>query len=125
MEELLKKKILLVEDEKAISKALQMKLINEGFEVIPAYDGEEAVSIFSAGGIDLVLLDLIIPKKDGFSVLEEIRNRDRDVPIIISSNLSQQNDLEKAKNLGASDYFIKSDTSIVEVVGHVKKFLQI
>ena len=117
-------KILLVEDEKAISRALEMKLKSEGYEVVPAYDGEEAVLKFSEGGVDLVLLDLIIPKKDGFGVLADIRGKDKKVPVIISSNLSQQNDLDKAKELGANDYFIKSDTSIAQVVENIKTFLR-
>lgn len=117
-------KILLVEDEKAISRALEMKLKNEGFEVVTAFDGEQAVEKFSNEKPQFVLLDLIIPKKDGFHVLEEIRKIDKQVPIVISSNLSQQNDMGKAKSLGATGYFVKSDTSISEVVTNIKKFLK-
>jgi DNA-binding response OmpR family regulator len=62
----------------------------------------------------------MMPKKDGFSVLQDLKDGANKVPVIVSSNLSQQDDFAKAKALGASDYFVKSDTTIAEVVERVK-----
>jgi two-component system response regulator VicR len=117
--------ILVAEDEKPISSAITLKLKKEGFEVICAYDGEDALAKIKKEKFDLILLDLVMPKKDGFEVLEEVKNANIKVPIIVSSNLSQREDTEKALSLGAVGYFIKSETSISEVILHVKKALNL
>ena len=122
---MIKKKILIAEDEKPMARALELKLNNSGFEAKAVNDGEEAVVELTNNKYDLLLLDLMMPKKDGFGVLEEINNKKIDVKVIISSNLSQQEDLDKAKNMGAVGYFVKSDTPINEVVEQVKKALNI
>jgi DNA-binding response OmpR family regulator len=119
------KKILVVEDEKPMAKAMQLKLQHNNFKADIAEDGEEAIKMIEGNGYDLVLLDLVLPKKDGFIVLEEMKKRKIKTPIIVSSNLSQEEDMEKAKKLGALDYFVKANVSLSEVVGHVKKALKI
>lgn len=116
--------LLVVEDEKAIASALSLKLKKEGFNVLCAYDGLEALECMRKEKINLVLLDLIIPKVDGFGVLAGMKKEGIKLPTIVSSNLSQKEDIEKALSLGAIDYFIKSDTSITEVVNHVKNALK-
>jgi DNA-binding response OmpR family regulator len=117
------KKILVAEDEQALSEALSLKLEHEGFETARAEDGEKAIELITAGGIDLVILDLIMPKIDGFGVLEEMKERGLHTPVIVASNLSQKEDEAKAKSLGAKDYFIKSNVPISELVEKVKAII--
>lgn len=120
-----KKTILVAEDEKPISAVITLKLKKEGFDVVCAYDGQEAIDKMKKEKFDLLLLDLVMPKKDGFEVLEEMKAEKIKVPTIVSSNLSQKEDMEKVMSMGAVDYFIKSETSISDVIGHVKKVLGI
>ena len=117
------KKILIAEDEKPMAKALKTKFESKGYEVTNAFDGEEALSCLSKSKYDLLLLDLMMPKKDGFAVMEELKTKKNKTPIIVSTNLSQPQDEERAKKLGAKDYFVKSDTPITEVVSIVEKIL--
>lgn len=121
------KKILLIEDDVFLSSLLKNRLKKEGFETIYAKDGEEAVKILSETKPDLILLDIMLPKKSGFEVMEEIRSdpqlQIQDVPIIIISNLGQPEDITKGKQLGAADYFIKAKTSIDDLIEKVKGFL--
>lgn len=117
------KKILIAEDEKPIAKALALKLQHSGFEADTAMDGQEALDKIKAGSFDLVLLDLMMPKLDGFAVLEELKKSNNPVPVIVVSNLNQQEDIAKAKALGARDFFIKSDTPLSGVIEHVRQVL--
>jgi|SRR5574344_67078 DNA-binding response OmpR family regulator len=117
------KKILVAEDEKPMANALAMKLSRAGFEVVNAYNGEECVDYFNKEKFDLVLLDLIMPKLDGFKVLEKIKETGSATPVIILSNLSQEDDEKKARSLGAVDFFIKSNTPIVNIINKVQEFL--
>lgn len=118
-----RKKILVVEDERPLAHALELKLSYAGFTVQTASDGDEALETLKKEPFDLVLLDLVMPKKDGFAVLEQIRETDEELPVIISSNLSQGADRQRAKDLGANDYFIKADTSMSDVVDHIYSVL--
>lgn len=113
----------MVEDEKPMARALELKLTSSGFSVTVSYNGQEALDLLKNNKFDLILLDLIMPIKDGFAVLQELKDSGSRIPVIVSSNLSQKEDFDRAKSLGAVDYFVKSDTSIVEVVNHVKKVL--
>ncbi len=115
------KKILICEDEKPIAKALVLKLNHEGFEAEAANDGEEALQILQTKQFDLILLDLIMPRVDGFGVLEKIKELKITTPVIVTSNLGQEEDLKRAKELGAINYFIKSNTSLQEIVDGIKK----
>lgn len=114
------KKILVAEDEKPMAKALALKLNHAGFEAKEAHNGEEALDMLSKESFDLLLLDLIMPRMDGFSVLEKIKEKGIKVKIVVTSNLGQEEDSIKAKSLGAIDYFVKSDTSLAEIVDYVK-----
>jgi DNA-binding response OmpR family regulator len=119
------KKIIIAEDEAFLSKVMASKLKKEGFEVIVCEDGEECLSAIRSQKPDLVLLDLLMPKKDGFAVLEEVRS-DKDIKetkFIITSNLGQESDVEKGKKLGALEYIVKANNSIHEIVAIVKKYL--
>ena len=120
-----KNRILVVEDDKFISKAYKAGLEKAGFEVIGAANGVEALKLIKEDGIDLVLLDLILPLKNGFDVLADIKldSEIEKVPVIVLSNLGQGSDLEKAKSLGAVDYFVKSNITLSEVVEKIKLYI--
>lgn len=118
------KKILIMEDERPLVKALEFKLKAAGFDVAVAYDGEEGLQKVSAESCDLVLLDLIMPKKDGFAVLEEMKAKGIKCPVIALTNLSQKEDLEKVKSFGVNEYLVKSDTSLSEVVEKIRSFFK-
>ncbi len=117
------KKVLVVEDEKPMAKALVLKLTKAGYDTQAAHDGEAALAKLREEHFDVMLLDLIMPKLDGFGVLEAMKAEGLKTPVIVSSNLGQENDQDRAKNLGAKDYFIKSDTPISGVIEHIKKVL--
>ena len=120
------KKILLVEDDKFLANLLKLKLSKQGFEIIQAYDGEEAIAKLRSIKPDLILLDIILPKKNGFELMKEI-NQDShlpQVPIIVVSNLAQEEDMVRGRKLGAIEYFVKSRTSIDDLVLKIKEICQ-
>lgn len=119
------KKILLAEDDTFISRAYGDGFTRAGFDVVLAHDGVEALSKIRSEKPDIILLDIIMPDKNGFEVLEEIK-KDKgfsNIPVIVLSNLGQQSDIEQGKKLGAVDYLIKSNTSMKEVVEKVRSHL--
>lgn len=118
-------KILIVEDEAILGKVIQEKLKNEGFETRIAVNGEEGVRQAREFMPDLILLDLILPKRNGFEVLTEIKhNPDTQlIPVIVLSNLDQEDDVKKALQLGAIDYLVKAHHPIKEVLEKVKEFV--
>lgn len=119
------KKILVAEDERPMAKAMQLKLTKAGFDVAVAFDGEEALNLIETKSFDLVITDLMMPKLDGFGLLEKLKEKKINIPVIVTSNLSQEEDEEKVKKLGAKEYFIKSNTPIIQIVENVKKILNI
>lgn len=114
------KKILVAEDEKALATALQLKLKNAGFIVTVVNDGDAATSELKKGSYDLLLLDLMMPKSDGFAVLATAKENKIKTSIVILSNLSQIDDEKKARALGAVNFFVKSDTPIADLVKYIK-----
>lgn len=118
-----KKVILIAEDEKAIARTMKLKLEHSGFEAAVVTDGQEALDWLRSNSADLVLLDLVMPTLDGFGVLEALRQQENTVPVIVMSNLSQEDDIHRAKELGAADYFVKSDVPIASLVEKVEKLL--
>jgi len=120
------KRILIVEDDFQISKVYQIQLEKEGIFTMIARNGEEAVELLDEARPDLVILDLMIPKKDGFWVLEEIRKNPKysSIPIIIISNLGQKDDKTRALGLGATEYLVKVDQSIQEIIKKIKVYLK-
>ncbi len=121
------KKILLIEDDIFLSSLLKNRFQKEGIEIIHSKDGEEAVKVLSTTKPDLILLDIMLPKKSGFEIMEEIRSdpqlQIQDVPIVIISNLGQPEDISKGERLGAAGYLIKAKTSIDDLIEKVKSFL--
>lgn len=120
-------KVLLVEDDPFLHSLLKNRLSEENFEVLLAKDGEEALNILKTNKPDLILLDLILPKKSGFEVMEEIKSdpqmQAEDIPIIIITNLGQPEDVARGQELGAHEYFVKAKTSIDDLVSKIKDFL--
>jgi len=116
------KSVLICEDEKAISKTMQLKLQKSGFEVEQAFNGEEALAILEKKDtFDIILLDLLMPKVDGFGVLEELKKRGNKIKIVVTSNLSQDEDRKRAAELGAIGYLVKADTPISKIIDYVVK----
>lgn len=115
-----KQKILIVEDEEAMSKALDLKLSSSGHSIVTALDGEEAIKSIQEQDIDVVLLDLVMPNMDGFGVLEKLGEKTKNYYIIVLSNLSQEEDKKKALDMGADEYYIKSNISISEIVEKIQ-----
>ncbi len=120
-----KVKIALIEDDKFLLGAMNDKLLREGFSVFTAVNGEGAMELIKKEKPDLVLLDLIMPVKSGFEVLEDLKNDNelKNIPVIILSNLGQESDIEKGKELGAVDYLIKADFKMKEVIEKIKGHL--
>lgn len=122
-------KILVVEDERTLSEIISLKLKEEGFEVINVYNGEEALAkLESAPDLpDLILLDILLPKINGLEVLTKIRQSGNDhltaVPVLIFSNFAHEEEVQKAKDLGAVDYIVKAAFSPAEIVTKVKAVL--
>jgi DNA-binding response OmpR family regulator len=115
------KKVLIVEDERPLSHALELKLGHEGFEVTVASNGRECLDLIGSQHFDVVLLDLIMPEMDGFQVLTELKQQEQMPAVFVLSNLSQKEDADRVLALGAKKFFIKSDTSLTTIVEEVKK----
>ena len=120
-----KKKILLVEDEMALSAVYRSRLELEGFDVREVHNGEDALSATVEYRPDLILLDAMMPKISGFDVLDILRNTPEtaNVRIIMLTALSQPKDKERAESLGVDDYLVKSQVVIGDVVARVKHHL--
>ena len=119
------KKILIVEDEEILLDLLKNKLESLGYEVYYALDGEKGLKAIRDIVPDLILLDIIMPKMSGFEVMEAMQKDPsiKDIPVIIISNSGQPVELNKAKQLGAKDWLIKTEFDPVEVLKKVKAVL--
>mgnify|MGYP003796544629 CR=1 FL=1 len=120
------KRILIVEDDSFLQGLEADKLEKTGYSVITASTGEEAMKKINDPEIDLVLLDLILPNFDGLEILKKIRNSEhlKNVPVIVFSNLSEEKDQEKAKDLGANDFMVKSNFTLDELIEHINTALK-
>ena len=120
-------RILVAEDDQFFSSLIALKLRKEGFDVACAYDGEEALTSIAAQRPDLILLDLLMPKKDGYEVmsgLQQVASEASPIPIIIvMSNLSDHESTERAKAAGASEFMIKANTTPGGIVEKVIAYL--
>lgn len=118
------KSILIIEDEEPMAKVLKDKLKNVGYNVEYFLTASKGLDALKRGKYDLIVLDIILPGMDGFQFLEEVKKRNIQVPVIITSNLGSAEDIEKAKNLGAKYYIIKAETTMDEMVNRIKRFLE-
>lgn len=119
-----KQKIIIIEDDEILSKVLCAELTDAGFKVLPAFDGEAGLKLVRSEKPDLVLLDLILPKKHGLEVLEEIKKAPdmRDIPVIILTLLGEDETIKRGLRLGAEDYLVKSNHALAEIIEKVKNF---
>lgn len=106
-----------------MARALELKLGHSGFEATVARNGLEGLEKTQQGKFDLILLDLMMPGMDGFGVLEELQKRNNTIPVVVLSNLNQPEDIDKAKRLGASDFMIKSDMPLANVIERVRALI--
>lgn len=118
------KKILIAEDDPGLSEVLKDRFTDDGWKVTMASNGEEAIEQIKKDTYNLVLLDLLMPKKTGFEVLEEIKSNPayKDLPIIVLSSLGTDEDIKKALTSGAVDYFVKTQHPIGEILEKAKKY---
>lgn len=119
-------KILIVEDDNFLQGLEASKLKKENYEIITASSGEEAMTKITEPGINLIMLDLVLPKFDGFEILKKIRETEstKKIPVIVFSNLSEDKDIKKAESLGATDFMIKSNFTLDELIEHINKILK-
>ena len=127
MEHEIKKKVLIVEDEERLRNLIKEQLEEAGYEVLGAMDGEVGLKVLTEENPDLVILDLILPKKDGFEFLEEMKSRleTKEIPVVVLTNLEEKFDIEKAMSYGVRAYLIKANYKPRDVVEKVNKILAI
>jgi DNA-binding response OmpR family regulator len=119
-------KILIVEDEATLRKTMSEYLLAEKFETIEAPDGESGLEEAKRQTPDLILLDIILPKKNGFEVLEELKKNEKTkkIPVILLTNLESTEDIEKAFEKGAVTYLVKSDYRLEDIIKKIKETLK-
>jgi DNA-binding response OmpR family regulator len=119
-------KILIAEDEPTLNRALSEFLAEEGFEVMAVFDGEEAVKLAKTKEPDLIILDIILPKKDGYEVLDDLKANEKTakIPIILLTNLESAENIQKAFDKGAKTYLVKSNYKLEDVVRKIKETIK-
>ena len=120
------KTILLVEDDETLRDMYTLKIEAEGYKLLTAADGEVGLALALANHPDVILLDIMMPKMDGFAVLTELKKDEalKQTPILMLSNLGQQADVDKGKQLGANDYVVKASMTPTQVVAKIKSYLK-
>ncbi len=118
-------KVLIIEDEESLLQMYQTKFEHENYEVVTAGDGSEGIVKAKSEKPDIILLDIILPKKDGFMVLKELKadKATSDIKVIMLTNLGQDEDVSKGKKLGAVDYLVKANLTPAQLVDKVAKYL--
>jgi len=118
-------KILIIEDDPLIVKIYTTRLTADGYQVFSAENGEGGLTIAEKEPPDLIVLDLMMPKVDGFSVLEKIRHNDRtkNIPILVYSNLAAEDEIVRANSMGATEFIVKANISPTEMVNKIKKYV--
>lgn len=118
-------KILFIDDDNFLRKVYQSELGDRGYEVILADDGEEGLEKAKISDPDLIILDMIMPKKNGFEVLMELQEdeKTKNIPVIILSNLGQKDDVKKGLDLGAVDYLVKDDITLTTIMEKIEQYL--
>jgi len=118
-----KKKILMIEDDDFLRNLYCDKLRKEGYQLLEAKSGVEGINKIKNENPDLVILDILLPMKSGFDILEEMNETGMisEIPVIVLSNLKQEGDIEESRRLGVRDYFIKADSSFSDFLASVKE----
>ncbi len=117
--------VLIVEDDQFLSSAYKLKFEKENLQTTLASDGQEALEKLQQFTPDLILLDLVMPIKDGFALLSDLKDSEkfRNIPVIIASNLGQEQEVQRGLSMGANDYIVKSNTSLEDIISKVRKIL--
>lgn len=118
------RRVLVVEDERVLANILILKLEENNISCSVASDGLQALERIGRNSFDLIILDLLLPQVDGFEVLKHIREQQIETPVIVLSILSQDDDIRRAKELGANEYIVKSTSSLADIIRAVQKYLQ-
>jgi DNA-binding response OmpR family regulator len=118
--------IFLVEDDPLLVKMYTSKLTSEGFQVLTAQDGEQALEIAQKEKIDLIVLDIMMPKLSGLDFLAKLRQtpRGKDTPVIVLTNLTQKEETRKALDLGVKEYLVKADHTPRELIAKIREHLK-
>ena len=118
-------KVLLVEDDKMIIDMYTLKFSQEGYDIVQAENGKDGLELAKKNIPDIILLDIILPQMDGFTVLKELKADDstKNIPVVLLTNLGQDGDVKKGLELGAKDYLIKANFTPSQVVDKVKSVL--
>lgn len=118
-------RVLIAEDDLMISEIYQKKFTDNGYVALTAFSGDQVLEIVKREKVDIILLDLLIPKLDGFAVIENLRNGkyDPEIKIIVSSNLSQREDCERVMALGANGFILKSQYTPSEMIKEVERLI--
>lgn len=112
--------ILIAEDETILNKMYKFNIEQAGFEVATAHNGQEAIDAMDKRKPDVLVLDLLMPKVDGFGVMEHVKSKKYTFPVIVLSNLSQDIDMSKCKEWGVVDYFVKSEMDLGNLIEKLK-----
>lgn len=120
------KKILFVEDEEALQRAMGEMLEQKGYNLLKVLDGEAGLAVARKEIPDLILLDLILPKKNGFEVLSELKKdpATKHIPVVVLTNLEGSEDVEKALSLGATTYLVKANYNLSDLLGKIEMVLR-
>ena len=118
------KKILIVEDNEVLLRVVKNRFLTSGWDVSVADNGDKVIPLLEDGKPDLVLLDLILPGKSGFEVLQEMKKNPelKNIPVIVISNLGMEEDVKKALAMGANDYFIKTQHQLTEIIEKAEQY---
>ncbi len=121
-----KKKVLLVEDDSMIVEMYKLRLEEEGFIILTTDKGSKAIEMAAKEQPAIVLLDIILPEIDGFTILRSIKsaNSTKNIPVVLLTNLSQESDRQKGAQLGAADYFVKAQHTPADIMNEIKKILK-
>lgn len=120
-----KKQIAILEDDSSLVKTLAEGLIAEGYEVSSAIDGETGLRLIEEKKPDLILLDIILPRKSGFEVMEELVKKEelKNIPVVVLTNLESDADVTRMMELGAKAFLVKANYSLDEVITKIKEIL--
>ncbi len=118
-------KILIIEDDPLIVKIYTTRLSADGYTVVSAENGEDGLKLIEEDGIDLIVLDIMMPRVDGFGVLQKIRSieKTKNLPVLVYSNLAQEEEVNRAKQAGATEFIVKANISPTEMVNKIKSYL--
>ncbi len=119
------KTILFIEDESVLQKSFEKMFKKEGYRTLSALNGDIGLNLTRKEKPDIILLDLILPKKNGFEVLAELKSdpETKDIPVIILTNLERTEDIDKALEIGATTYLVKTNYTLKEIIEKVEKIL--